>query len=116
MGNRPPFDNPCRVEVTAAFPIPQSWPLWRQKAAREGREWATANIDADNILKAIGDAFNEVIWRDDRQIVAVSIAKVYSEKPEVVIVVEPLAVLERPRTRARPAVESAPLFALERPP
>jgi len=113
MGERPPFEGPCRVELTAAFPIPVSWPKWRQQSAREGEEWATCKPDWENLAKCL-DAFNELVWRDDKQVVMGTIAKIYSEKPRLVVVVEPLAVAERPQPRAA-AKPAMPMLALEVP-
>lgn len=42
--------------------------------------------DCDNLLKAIGDAFNSIVWRDDKLIVEIcNIRKIYSLTPGITI-------------------------------
>lgn len=44
--------------------------------------------DADNLAKAIKDAVRGVLYRDDSQIVALEVRKVYGDPPRVVIALE----------------------------
>lgn len=42
--------------------------------------------DCDNLLKAIGDAFNSIVWIDDKLIVEIcNIRKIYSQTPGITI-------------------------------
>lgn len=43
------------------------------------REHMTARPDLDNYLKAVMDAFNGIVYKDDSQIVKFTASKVYSE-------------------------------------
>ena len=43
--------------------------------------------DADNVLKAIADACNEIVWKDDEQMTDVLIRKRYSVQPSANVVV-----------------------------
>ncbi|MFX8637221.1 RusA family crossover junction endodeoxyribonuclease, partial [Acinetobacter baumannii] len=54
------------------------------------RDWHTSRPDGDNVLKAVGDGLNAVLWRDDAQIAEASIRKIYSETPGLEIEVHPL--------------------------
>jgi len=90
MKGAPPIEGPLKVEVLAAFSIPQSWSNKKKAAAMAGLIRPTGKPDADNVLKSAGDALNQVVWRDDAQIVIATIAKRYSDRPRLWITVEPL--------------------------
>lgn len=87
MDGRAPLTGAIAVEVIAWFPIPQSWSKKRKLAAR----FHTGRPDADNILKAIGDGLNGVIWADDSQIAEVSIHKRYAGRPCVAVTVREIS-------------------------
>lgn len=76
---------PLKIEVTAVFPRPKSI-TWKTKPMP--RELHTAKPDHDNVMKAICDALNEVLWKDDSQI-AVSHIEMFvasgNEQPHVEI-------------------------------
>ena len=81
-GLKEPFDCALCVKVVAVFPIPKSWSLKKQKAAKEGVVRPTTKPDWDNIAKLV-DGVNGVVWRDDSQIVSGSVEKVYGASPEL---------------------------------
>lgn len=66
-------------------PIPKSWSKKKQEQAERGEIVPTTKPDADNYLKAIKDALNGIIWRDDSQIVDVQVSKRYSVRPRIEI-------------------------------
>lgn len=86
MAGAAPFEGPVAIEVTAVFQIPASWSKRRKAEA----QWHTSRPDQDNIVKAIGDGLNGVVWRDDSQIASSRVLKVYGERPGVRVVVTPL--------------------------
>ena len=45
--------------------------------------YVTKKPDADNILKAISDALNGIVYRDDSQVCDCSVVKLYSKNPRV---------------------------------
>lgn len=85
MAGRAPLAGAVALSVTALFPIPPSWPKKRQAAARAGTEMHTKKPDADNCAKAVLDGLNGVVWKDDSQVVKLSIEKRYAEVPRVVV-------------------------------
>lgn len=89
MGARKPIEGAVRVDVSAALPIPPSWTSSKRAGAAIGLIRPTKKPDADNLLKIL-DALNEVVWRDDAQIVEATICKSYSDKPALKIIVTPL--------------------------
>ena len=75
---------PLRVEVDAYWPQPTSTP----KRDRGRVAWRPSRPDGDNILKAVQDAGNGVLWHDDAQIVEASVRKfvaAYGAPPRVEI-------------------------------
>lgn len=87
MNGRDPLEGPVSVTVTAVFPIPASWSKKKQDAAAAGLLLPVVKPDADNLVKML-DAFNEIVWRDDKQVVRGLISKIYGTKPELVVTVE----------------------------
>lgn len=78
MGSRAPLIGPVRLKVTAVFSPPASWPRWKLSLVANERILPTGRFDADNIVKAVSDALNGVVWEDDAQVVAIEASKRYS--------------------------------------
>ncbi len=90
MGERDPLDGPLSVEIVATFPIPASWPKWRRTKAVAGTEYHGSRPDGDNILKAVGDGLNGVVWRDDSQLAMCGVTKRYGTVAGVAVTVAAL--------------------------
>ncbi|MDR2858434.1 MAG: RusA family crossover junction endodeoxyribonuclease [Novosphingobium sp.] len=90
MAGAPPIEGAISVTAFAHFPIPKSWPKKRLAAHADKPEYHLGRPDGDNILKAIGDGLNGVIWRDDSQIASAQIVKLYGETPQLVVMVRQL--------------------------
>lgn len=90
MEGRTPLLGPLCLHVWFVLPIASSWPAWKQQAARRGHVMPTARPDLDNMVKAIEDACNLVVWKDDAQVVELQSNKRFGEKPRVDVQVEPL--------------------------
>jgi Holliday junction resolvase RusA-like endonuclease len=87
MNGSKPFARPVSLDVEIIVPIPASWSKKRQTLARIGVIGATKKPDADNVLKAIKDAMNGVVYADDAQVVAITLSKAYGEHPRVEVAV-----------------------------
>lgn len=74
---------PLLIELEILIPPPASWPEWKRAAALEGWIIPESKPDGDNVLKAIQDALNEWVYRDDKQIADSVIIKRYAESPSV---------------------------------
>lgn len=83
--HRPPLTGALAVEMLAISPIPKSWSLKRQVAAREGVVRPDRKPDFDNLVKLYCDALNGILWEDDKQIVDGRCIKVYGERPGVML-------------------------------
>lgn len=69
------------LTIAAACPIPASVSKRRRTAMLAGNELPTKKPDCDNIAKIIADALNGIAYRDDAQIVEVSVVKCYTGGP-----------------------------------
>lgn len=87
MGDREPLACALAADVTAVFPIPDSWSKTKRDAALAGAVRPTGKPDVDNIAKAALDGLNGIAYRDDAQIVRATVTKRYGTNPETVIVI-----------------------------
>ena len=88
MGQLAPIECAVSIVVRAYFPIPKSWSLKKQRAAALGEVMHTKRPDLDNVVKAVKDGSNEVVWKDDSQVVQVLASKSYGNpRVEVEVVV-----------------------------
>lgn len=90
MAGQPPIEGPVELWLDIELQIPASWPKKRQQLAIAGLVAATKKPDADNVLKAVKDGMNGIVWVDDAQAVEYRISKRYSASPGVRVSVEQL--------------------------
>ena len=69
------------LDVTAFFGVPKSYTKKQKEAIKNG-DLPQKKPDADNIAKVVLDALNGVAYEDDKQVVRVTISKVYSFEEE----------------------------------
>ena len=81
------IDGPCNVVIQAYFEVPKSKSKKFREAALKGTERPTKKPDADNIVKAIQDALNGLVYKDDAYIVHLAYQKFYSDNPRVEVFV-----------------------------
>lgn len=101
MGGGLPLFCAVRVRLEIRVQIPASWSVKKQGRAAAGEEHPTTKPDIDNVEKAIFDAMNGVVWRDDVQVVEVSKRKCYSHTPGVTVSVEPMPEAQQMEYRAK---------------
>ena len=81
-----PVGEPVSVYIRASYEAPKSWTK-KNKTILWIREhiWKTSKPDIDNICKAVFDAMNGAVWKDDAQVIRLSAAKFYhiSEGPQL---------------------------------
>lgn len=73
------------MDITAYFPIPKSAGKSQAERMRLGCIFPTKKPDADNIAKVVCDALNGIAYKDDNQIIFLTIQKKYSDIPKVVV-------------------------------
>ena len=71
------------MRVTAYYAIPASASKRKAAAMMCGAIRPTKKPDCDNVIKIIGDALNQVAYKDDSQIVCVYFEKKYAAIPKV---------------------------------
>lgn len=81
MGPLPLMLGAVHVEVEAVCSVPRSWSKRKQAEALAGAVRPTGKPDADNVLKAVCDGMNGVVFKDDSQAVSVLLRKRYGPTP-----------------------------------
>lgn len=90
MQGREVITRPVMLEMLMEHPIRPSWSKKKQAQALAGEILPTVKCDADNCIKAVCDALNGVVWRDDVQVVKLFLTKKFSAAPGVTVRVVPL--------------------------
>lgn len=87
MGGRPPMPGAVSIGLMLYTMPPASWSKKKRAAALSGDIRPTTKPDCDNVLKAIADACNGIVFVDDKQVCEVSIKKLYGEIPMACVAV-----------------------------
>jgi len=72
-----------QVGIIAYYPIPKSASKKKRADMESGKLRPIVKPDLDNVMKVVCDALNQIAYRDDSQIVAASLVKMYSNTPRV---------------------------------
>ena len=90
MNGRPLLEGAVQVQMVIHCQVPASWSKKKQQQALAGEVFPTTKPDIDNIEKAVYDAINGVVWKDDVQVVDVVKRKRYSASPGVIVTIKPV--------------------------
>jgi Holliday junction resolvase RusA-like endonuclease len=90
MQGRAVIDGAVSVWIGLYVTPPASWSQKKQRSALNGGILPTSKPDLDNCIKGIFDACNEIVWKDDKQAVELSVMKRYSESARAVVQVTAL--------------------------
>lgn len=82
-----PIDSPIKINMTFFMPIPKSKSKAWKRRALLGLELPDRKPDNDNLAKAILDAMNEIIYKDDARITDLNLKKRYSDVPRTEVVI-----------------------------
>src|SRR5690625_2830996 len=85
-----PTEAALGVQMKIYREIPKSTTKKDRKLINEGLKRPVVRPDTDNYTKAILDALNGIIYKDDSQIVDLKASKYYSDDPRVEIKIEAL--------------------------
>ena len=88
MGSTSPLIGAVAAYLHIGIPIPPSYSKARQIACINGDERPTKKPDIDNIVKAVLDGMNGIVYLDDKQVVDLHLTKVYSSKEGIDIMVK----------------------------
>jgi len=84
------LEGPLFLEVKVYKPLLKKFSKKKQAEAEQGLIRPMTKPDVDNYAKGILDGLNNVIWKDDNQIVDLHVSKWYSEKPRIEVCVKEL--------------------------
>jgi len=74
--------------VKAYYKIPKNTSKKKKTVMLSEQIRPTKKPDGDNILKVVADALNGVCYKDDKNLVSMSIEKFYSDMPRIEVVVQ----------------------------
>lgn len=77
---------PVDLLVQFRFKIPSSYTKWQRDLAAEGLLHHTKKPDCSNLVKAIEDACNGVLFKDDGQVVGCITDKAFTTEQECIVV------------------------------
>ena len=83
-----PLEGQLKAKIIAYFSIPKSKSNKMKIKMAKGEIRPIKKTDGDNIIKSITDALNLIAYKDDSQLVDISISKYYSEVPRVEISIQ----------------------------
>ena len=90
MRGAPPFEGAVSVSICLFVIPPASWSQKKQREALSGNTYPTSKPDIDNVVKGIFDACNEVVFKDDKQAVELTVRKRYGLAASAHVEVTPL--------------------------
>jgi Holliday junction resolvase RusA-like endonuclease len=77
MGSNEVLETPVTVAIYITVPIPQSYSKKRTEACLKDIERPIKKPDIDNIAKCFLDAMNDIVYKDDTQVLTLHVTKVY---------------------------------------
>lgn len=86
-----PFTIPLALDMIFLMPIPESSSGIKKKQMANGLIAHTKKPDLDNLAKFILDAMNNLVFKDDSQVIEIRMKKIYSSKPGTVVRIIPMA-------------------------
>lgn len=100
MNGREPLSSPVSVTLVIECPVPTSWSKKKQGLALAGVVRPGGKPDADNVIKAVFDGMNNVVWTDDSLVCELHMTKRYSTTPcvQVTVISIPGAIYEASRS------------------
>lgn len=81
-------NKPIKATITAHFKISQSSSRKNREQKLQLAILPCVKPDVDNIAKIILDALNGIAYEDDKQVVSLTVDKIYGEEPKVKVVLE----------------------------
>ena len=85
MEGMEPLESPIKLNLMFIMPIPVSYSKKRKEACLNKSEQHLKLPDIDNMVKAVCDAMNGIVYKDDGQVVTLIAHKAYGLSPHVFI-------------------------------
>ena len=83
--SEPLIDAPIFLKLVFRMPIPKATTKAKMKAILNSELFHVKRPDIDNLAKAVLDALNDTVIKDDSQIYSLLADKVYSQSPGIYI-------------------------------
>lgn len=83
MAKHPPLECACAIELSIVMAVPASWSKAKREAALAGELMPTKKPDIDNVVKAVCDGLNGIVFVDDVQVVDLIARKRYGPTPHI---------------------------------
>lgn len=83
-----PLTTPVTMFLYIRIAVPKSYSKKRREACLSGQEKPTKKPDSSNILKAVEDGLNGVVYVDDCQIINHHITKVYASESGIEVMIK----------------------------
>ncbi len=80
-----PIEGPLEMYIDVCKPLLKSFSKAKREAAINQEILPIGRPDVDNYAKGIKDALNGIMYKDDSQIVKLTVRKYYAEVPKVVV-------------------------------
>jgi Holliday junction resolvase RusA-like endonuclease len=87
MGASEALEGALEAFIYVTFPIPTSYSKKRTEACLNDLEKHTKRPDLDNVIKAVIDGMDKIVFFNDSQITSIHATKVYGEVAKVEVVV-----------------------------
>lgn len=85
MQGTAPMSGPLALMLTLFVQIPKSTTKRDRARISAGTFHPTKKPDLDNVLKAVTDAMNGIVYEDDAQIVRITTMKRYGDTPRAIV-------------------------------
>ena len=76
------------MEIIFYFPVPKSTSKKNKELMLQGKIMHTKRPDIDNCIKSVTDALNNIAYKDDGQICAITAVKCYDGEPRTEVMIE----------------------------
>ncbi|QKE74751.1 RusA family crossover junction endodeoxyribonuclease [Arthrobacter citreus] len=84
------LEGPLKLEVKVYKSILKSFSKKKAIEAEQGILRPTTKPDVDNYVKGVKDALKSIIWKDDNQVVELTVSKWYSNSPRIEVTINQL--------------------------
>jgi len=82
-----PTEAALKVFLNVCVGVPMSYSKKRKEACFSGLQKPIGKPDIDNIAKIFLDAMNKVVYKDDTQVIELTIRKEYGDQPGVIVTI-----------------------------
>jgi Holliday junction resolvase RusA-like endonuclease len=87
MGASEALEGALEAFIYVTFPVPASYSKKRTEACLNDTEKHTKRPDLDNVIKAVIDGMDKIVFNNDSQITSIHSTKVYGEVAKVEVMV-----------------------------